>query len=532
MKVNNSDKQERRITQNAFESEKTTTNTNDSKTSSDNVSQDDNNSEKTDNSTKISGYALRFNQPSRNLGEFYEVIAPNALDNCDLSNVFLLVDHDFSKPLASVAAQTLVLEVDDKGLHFDATLNNTTTASDTIKDIKSGNLPDMSFGMVVGEDEFSIDDEGNTVRTITSIKQLTDIDVCALGAYSSNGDLIKVDERSFDKWQKEQQQEKQEKINKEKEKSMAEKTIFKGKKMNQNEIESNAFEKYLRSAGEARDLQGLTTDSAGKVVVPKEISTPILQLTQDKPTLANYITRRQVSNASGTLPVATRQNGILQTKKELAEVPDIDAQILQGVDYKLATRIGKIYISEEEMDDSVVDLTSTIKDQLQQLITNTDNANIISVLTKTGNFQTATASLSANLDDIKKIKNTMLDPQLSVQVVISSTDFNTLDTMKDEKGDYVLQPSVTSPTGKSLLGCDLIQVSDNLLNAGKMFIGSLAESVLEAYKGEITAQWQQFDYYVQGFLAGIRSDYQPIAKESGVLVNLGAGKANTEAQSH
>ena len=85
----------------------------------------------------------------------------------------------------------------------------------------------------------------------------------------------------------------------------------------------------------------------------------------------------------------------------------------------------------------------------------------------------------------------MLDPQLDVQVVISSTDFNTLDTMKDEKGDYVLQPSVTSPTGKSLLGCDLIQVSDNLLSAGKMFVGSLAESVLEAYKGEITAQWQQ-----------------------------------------
>ena len=520
--MNNSDKQERRITQNAFESEKTTTNTNDSKTNDDNVSQDDNNNEKTDNSTKISGYALRFNQPSRNLGEFYEVIAPTALDNCDLSNVFLLVDHDFSKPLASVAAKTLALNVDETGLHFDATLNDTTTASDTIKDIKSGNLPDMSFGMVVGEDEFSIDDEGNTVRTITSINQLTDIDVCALGAYSSNGDLIKVDERSFDKWQKEQQ-EKQEKINKEKEKSMTEKTIFKGKKMNQNEIESNAFEKYLRSAGENRDLQGLTTDSAGKVVVPKEISKPILTLTNSKPTLASYITKRQVSSGFGTLPVATRQTRTLQTKTELAEVPDVDAQLLQGVDYKLATRIGKIYISEEEMDDSVVDLTSTIKDQLQQLITNTDNANIISVLTKTGNFQTANANLTANLDDIKKIKNTMLDPQLSVQVVISSTDFNTLDTMKDEKGDYLLQPSVTSPTGKSLLGMDVIQMSDTLMKAGSMFIGSLAESVLEAYKGQITAQWQQFDYYAQGFLAGIRSDYQPIAKESGVLVTLGAG---------
>ncbi len=69
---------------------------------------------------------------------------------------------------------------------------------------------------------------------------------------------------------------------------------------------------------------------------------------------------------------------------------------------------------------------------------------------------------------------------------------------------------------------DVIQMSDTLMKAGSMFIGSLAESVLEAYKGEITAQWNQFDYYAQGFLAGIRSDYQPISKDSGVLVTVSA----------
>ena len=176
------------------------------------------------------------------------------------------------------------------------------------------------------------------------------------------------------------------------------------------------------------------------------------------------------------------------------------------------------------MEDSVVDLSTTIKQQLQQLVTNTDNVQIVSVLTADGNFQTANADLSKNLDDIKKVKNTMIDPELDAQVVISSTDFNTLDTMKDDRGDYLLQPSVTSPTGKSLLGMDVIQVKDTLMPAGKMFVGSLAESVLEAYKGDITAEWQQFDYYAQGFLAGIRSDYQPISKDSGVLVTVSASK--------
>lgn len=520
--MNNQDDKERRLNPDSVTVNQPTTADN-SDTNQDSSAQDDN----TNNNRTISGYALKFNTPSKPLGNsdspFTEVIAPSALDNVDLSNVFMLNDHDFTQPLASTKAGTLKLNVDDVGLHFEATLPDTSVANDVLTNIKAGNITDTSFGFVVADDgdQFTKDDNGAVTRTINQVKSLFDVSVCAVGAYDLGDNTVQVDTRSYDKWLSSQK--KQE--NKGEQRSMTEKTIIKPTEK-QEDIEKRSFEQYLRSAGERRDLQGLTTDNTGKVVVPKEISKPILELTQDKPTLASYITRRQVSSSSGTLPVATRQTGILQTKKELAEVPDIDAQLLQGVDYKLATRIGKIYISEEEMEDSVVDLSATIKQQLQQLITNTDNANIISVLTAKDNFQTASANLTSNLDDIKKIKNTMLDPQLDVQVVISSTDFNTLDTMKDEKGDYLLQPSVTSPTGKSLLGMDVIQMSDTLMKAGSMFIGSLAESVLEAYKGDITAQWQQFDYYAQGFLAGIRSDYQPIAKESGVLVTVGtqAGK--------
>lgn len=66
-------------------------------------------------SNKIEGYALMFNQPSKDLGGFVEVIDPKALDGVDLSNVIMLDQHDYSKPLASVKAGTLQLDVDDKG---------------------------------------------------------------------------------------------------------------------------------------------------------------------------------------------------------------------------------------------------------------------------------------------------------------------------------------------------------------------------------------------------------------------------------
>lgn len=514
--MNNQDQKERRLNTDSVTVNQPTTADN-----SDNNS--DASAQNNDNNRTISGYALKFNTPSKPLGDvdspFMEVIAPSALDGVDLSNVFMLNDHDFTQVLASTKAGTLKLDVDNVGLHFVATLPNTTLANDVLANIEAGNTTDCSFGFVVADDgdTFSKDDNGTPVRTINHIKSLFDVSICAVGAYDLGDDAVKVNTRSYDKWLENQ---KKNNTQEQGEKRSMEKTIIKPTE-NKAKIEERSFEAYLRSQGERRDLQGLTTDqTTGKVAVPSEISKPIFQLTQDKPVLANYITRRQTNSPMGTMPVALRTNATLQTKKELAEVPDIDSQLLVGIDYKLQTRSGKVYISEEAMDDYDFDLAPTIKEQLQQLVTNTDNANIVSILTADGNFQTANADLSANLDDIKKIKNTMLDPQLDVQIVMSSTDFNALDTMKDEKGDYLLQPSVTSPTNKALLGCDVIQESDSLMPAGKMFIGSLAESVLEVYKPNIIAEWHQFEYFAQGFEAILRSDYKAIARESGVLVTV------------
>lgn len=512
--MNNQDQKERRLNADSVTVNQPTKPANSDKDS-------DTSAQNNDNNRTISGYALKFNTPSKPLGDvdspFMEVIAPSALDGVDLSNVFMLNDHNFSEVLASTKAGTLKLDVDNVGLHFVATLPNTTLANDVLANIKAGNTTDTSFGFVVADDgdTFSKDDNGTPVRTINHIKSLFDVSICAVGAYDLGDDAVKVNTRSYDKWLENQNKKDENKG----EKRSMEKTIIKPTEK-QEHIETRAFEDFLRSNGEQRNLEGLTTNNVGQVVVPKELLTPVFELTQDKPVLANYITRRTVNSSAGTLPVATHQSGTLMTHEELAEVADIDAQLLQGVDYKLVSRLGRVYVSIEELEDSAVDLSATIKQQLQQIITNTDNANIASVLVKDGNFQSANADLTANLDDIKRIKNTMLDAQLDKQVVVSSSIYNQLDTMKDEKGDYLLQPTVTSPTGKSLLGMDVIQMNDTLMPAGKMFIGSLKESVLEAFKNEITVEWERFDNFAHGFLAGIRSDYQPIAKESGVLVTV------------
>ena len=520
---NSEDKKERRVTANAFETQ--TTNQSDLKdTSDDTAPQKDNNNEKTDNSTKISGYALRFNQPSRNLGDFYEVISPTALDNCDLSNVFLLVDHNFSKPLASVTAKTLALNVDDTGLHFDATLNDTTTASDTIKDIQSGNLPDMSFGMVVGEDEFSIDDQGNTVRTITAIEKLTDIDVCAVGAYSSNGNLVKVDERSFNKWSKEQENKK------EKEKSMTEKTVFKGQKMNHDEIETRSLMKYLMN-GEKRDLEGITEDENAKIVIPESILN-ILDLGNKKPVLSDYVSKIKVSTPSGVVPVLGSVNGVLEKHEELEEVKPIKDNPFVKVSYQVATFLGKLLISNETLHDEPNAFKQALQKALRLYVLNTENANIVKVLTGSdvtgkANFTTETAS---DLDALKKIKNTMLDPDLNLQIICNQSIFAWLDGLKDKEDNYLLEKDISLASGKRLFGMPLIEVKDSLLPTDKgLFIGQLETSVAEFYREGIEINYLDNNYYATAYDAGLRADWRKIDSNSGLLVKIDGVDASTSS---
>ncbi|KFN91874.1 phage protein [Tetragenococcus muriaticus 3MR10-3] len=130
--------------------------------------------EESEGETKtISGYALKFGEPSKDLGGFVEVITPEALKEVDFSNCFLLYDHDYSKPLASVKNDTLKLEVDETGLHFEATLNDTTYAKDVYENVSTGVVDAMSFGFELGIDSFDEDKEGTVTRSIKNIKKRT-----------------------------------------------------------------------------------------------------------------------------------------------------------------------------------------------------------------------------------------------------------------------------------------------------------------------------------------------------------------------
>jgi len=471
-----------------------------------------------DNNRNVTGYALKFNTPSKPYGTkdnpFTEVIAPNALDDVDLSNVFMLNDHDFKQVLASTKAGTLKLDVDDKGLHYEATIADTTTGNDVLANVQAGNTTDTSFGFVLsdGDDQFTQDDDGNVVRTINKVKSIFDVSICAVGAYDNSDDdnsAVSVNTRSYEEFLN----------SKKEEKEMAEKTIINPTETKE-QTETRSYEDYIRAHGNVRDMTGLTTENA-KVVIPNNLITPALELKNQKDSLANLVNRKQVSIAAGTYPVIKSTNAVLATKAERAEMDEVDSQMYTGVEYKIATRAGRIYLSNEVVEDTAVPILDEVKKQLGQLVVNTDNSNISSLLTTANNFQNETAT---SLDDVKKLKNTKLDPALDLTLITNQDGFNYLDTLKDSDGRYLLQTDVTAPTGKSLFGISIVEVNNTTLASEKgsfpIFIGDLSQCIFEAYKPVVTSQWQEFSAYSQGLSVAIRSDYKVIDHDSGIYIKV------------
>ena len=141
----------------------------------------------------VVGYGSIWNSRSENLGGFYEYISPDAIsqETIDKSDVRALINHDPNLVLARSTAGNLSLSVDEKGLRYEFSIPETSYGKDLAINMKNGNINQSSFAFTVGSDEWSTDEEGNDIRTITSIEKLYDVSPVTYPAYSqAESDLV------------------------------------------------------------------------------------------------------------------------------------------------------------------------------------------------------------------------------------------------------------------------------------------------------------------------------------------------------
>lgn len=148
---------------------------------------------KEDGQEVVVGYGSIFNSRSENLGNFYEYISPTAIsqETIEKSDTRALINHDANLILARQSAGTLDLSVDEKGLRYSFSIPETSYGKDLAINMKNGNISQSSFAFTVAEDEWSTDEDGNDIRTITSIDRLYDVAVVTYPAYSqADSDLV------------------------------------------------------------------------------------------------------------------------------------------------------------------------------------------------------------------------------------------------------------------------------------------------------------------------------------------------------
>ena len=148
---------------------------------------------KEDGQEVVVGYGSIFNSRSENLGGFYEYISPTAISQETIakSDVRALINHDANLVLARSTTGTLYLSIDEKGLRYEFTIPETSYGKDLAINMKNGNINQSSFAFTVGSDEWSTDEDGNDVRTITSIDKLYDVSPVTYPAYSqADSDLV------------------------------------------------------------------------------------------------------------------------------------------------------------------------------------------------------------------------------------------------------------------------------------------------------------------------------------------------------
>lgn len=159
-----------------------------------------------DKTAYIVGYAARFGVDSLDgaVGEFTERIDPGAFSLVAERRgrkkplmTRALFNHNSDMPLARYP-DTLSLSVDEVGLRYEFPVPDTSYGKDLLSLIEGGIVRGSSFAFTIAKDgeQWSVDEDGRHIRTITRVGDLFDVGPVTYPAYGDGG--LEVAKRSHE----------------------------------------------------------------------------------------------------------------------------------------------------------------------------------------------------------------------------------------------------------------------------------------------------------------------------------------------
>lgn len=166
-----------------------------------------------EDSRTITGLAIPVNSRSKLLktmdGDFYETVLPEAVTEelIRSNDVKLYLDHIEGKGTfarSKYGEGSLKLFITDRGLEFETEAPNTVFGDALLESIRRGDADSVSFGFIVGEDEWTRNDDGILERSIKSYAMLAEISILT---QAPAFDATDVKIRSLEDFQEKERQE-------------------------------------------------------------------------------------------------------------------------------------------------------------------------------------------------------------------------------------------------------------------------------------------------------------------------------------
>ena len=305
-----------------------------------------------------------------------------------------------------------------------------------------------------------------------------------------------------------------------------------GKEVKNEEVSyRDGLNEFIRSKGKVVN-EGLRLETKDEVLVPmndivpttdgvkkvdaKPVSSEEIIYTPQREVktvvdLKPFTTVYQAKKASGKYPVLQRATTKMVSVAELEKNPKLAKPDFKDVPWTIDTYRGAIPLSQESIDDADVDLVSLVSESISQIKVNTTNDAIAKVL------KTFTAKTVKNLDEMKALLNGF-DPAYNVSLIVSQSFYQTLDTLKDGNGRYLLQDDITAVSGKTLLGKPVFVLSDEVLGANKAFVGDFKRGVLFADRKDLGLRWADNEIYGQYLQAVLRFGVTKVDEKAGFYV--------------
>lgn len=253
---------------------------------------------------------------------------------------------------------------------------------------------------------------------------------------------------------------------------------------NEEEVKANFVKDFKNLVrGRYQNLLDSKTDHSGSdagLTIPQDIRTAINTLVRQYDSLQEYVNVENVTTLTGSRVYEkwTDITGLANIDDEAGKIADIDDPKLTLIKYTIKRYAGISTVTNSLLADSAENILAWLSGWIAKKVVVTRNKAILGVVDKLPTKPTLT-----KWDDIIDLE-AKVDPAIKQTsfFLTNTSGFTALKKVKNALGDYLMERDVKSPTGYSINGFAVKEISDRWLpNASSgvmpLYFGDLKQAV-------------------------------------------------------